>query len=68
VWFKALPGSDLDGVAWPGHDKPNTRREAEDAAARAFARLSPKRRAGLLAPPGTADEQKPGGKKKQPRG
>ena len=49
-WFEALPERHRDSVAWPWHDDPNTRREAEDAAAAAFALLSPDRRAALLAP------------------
>jgi uncharacterized protein (TIGR02996 family) len=50
-WFEALPDQELDRVAWPWHDDPNTRRAAEDAAAAGFARLPPERRAALLAPP-----------------
>jgi uncharacterized protein (TIGR02996 family) len=58
-WFKALPEPGYDGVAWPSHDRPNGRREAENAAALAFAALSQKRQAQLLTPPASAGKKKP---------
>ena len=50
-WYKALPNVPEDGLAWPADDRPNTRRAAEDDAALAFGRLTPKRRAALLVAP-----------------
>jgi len=50
-WFKALRDCTRDDIAWPLHDEPNARRDAEDAAARAFADLPAPVRADLLQPP-----------------
>jgi uncharacterized protein (TIGR02996 family) len=57
-WFKAMPEPDYDRVAWPSHDRPNTRREVENAAALAFASLSQKRQTQLLTPPASASRTK----------
>jgi uncharacterized protein (TIGR02996 family) len=57
TWYEALTSSRGDGIAWPADDKPNTRRVAEDAAARAFGLLEPDYRTELLAPPPAPSKQ-----------
>jgi uncharacterized protein (TIGR02996 family) len=49
-WFEALAAKNCADDVWPVHDDPNTRREAEDATAHAFAALPAERRSDLLAP------------------
>jgi uncharacterized protein (TIGR02996 family) len=51
-WLKLLKGSLYSSSRRPSWKHYHTRREAEDAAALAFARLSAKRRAKLLQPAG----------------
>jgi uncharacterized protein (TIGR02996 family) len=63
-WFSLLPPGDGDQAFWPRHTPRGglrTRRQVEDALARAFAKLPPERQAELLSPP--IPMAKPGRKK-----